>query len=130
MDSAVIERGHLHTSLVESAVENHRIPRELAVYAARAAIERCASGCVSNGATRRRTEAYFWAVIRRRALATRDYPELSARFLIESVVKDLRSAGRSDGEILSELEECWIGCVPSTVMDEYRFRLSAPAAVA
>lgn len=109
--------------LVSRAVSRHRIPADVASRAARLTVRNLApSGSVSTREMRR-IEAYFWAVVRRSAARRDADAVLSGRYLIASVVSDLRSGGLSDGRILDELESCWADRVPQEVMDEFRSRL-------
>lgn len=73
--------------------------------------------------TRRRAEAYFGAVVRRRVVRRRQSPRAAARFVVAAVVEDLRSTGRSGADIWDELERGWAQRVPSDVLEEYRLRL-------
>lgn len=73
--------------------------------------------------TRRRAEAYFTAVVRRRAVRRHASPRLAAHFVVATVVEDLRSAGRSGADIWQELERGWSQRVPGDVLEEYRLRL-------
>lgn len=113
----------IRDELVSRAVSQHRIPADVAARAARITVRNLApSGSVSIRETRR-LDAYFWAIVRRSA-ARRDADSvLSGRYLIGSVVSDLRAGGMSDGRILDELEACWADRVPREVMDEFRSRL-------
>ena len=73
--------------------------------------------------TQRRAEAYFSAVIRRRAVRRHGSARAAARFVVASVVEDLRSTGRSGADIWDELERGWSQRVPGDVLEEYRLRL-------
>ena len=73
--------------------------------------------------TRRRAEAYFSAVVRRRAVRPGGSKRSAARFVVASVVEDLRLSGRSGRDIWSELERGWSSTMPGDVLEEYRLRL-------
>jgi len=73
--------------------------------------------------TRRRVEAYFSAVVRRRVVRRNIAPRASARFVVASVVEDLRSTGRSGIDIWDELQRGWAQRIPGEVLEEYRLRL-------
>jgi hypothetical protein len=72
---------------------------------------------------RRRATAYFSAVVRRRLWRRSSPPRATARLVIESVVADLRAAGRCGADIWDELQRGWTQRVPSDVLDEYRAQL-------
>ena len=71
----------------------------------------------------RRAEAYFSAVVRRRSVRRQGSPRAAARFVVATVVEDLRSSGRSGADIWEELERGWSQRVPVDVLEEYRLRL-------
>ena len=73
--------------------------------------------------TRRRAQAYFSAVVRRRVVRRGHSPVAAARFVVASVVEDLRKTGRSGVDIWDELERGWAQAVPGEVLEEYRLRL-------
>jgi hypothetical protein len=83
---------------------------------------RVPAGAVSTQ-TQRRAEAYFSAVVRRRAVRQHGSPRAAARFVVATVVEDLRASGRSGADIWEELERGWAQRVPSDVLEEYRLRL-------
>lgn len=72
---------------------------------------------------RRRAEAYFSAVVRRRVVCSGRSAKASARLVLASVVDDLRRAGRSRGDIWDELQRGWAKAVPQDVLEEYRLSL-------
>jgi hypothetical protein len=74
---------------------------------------------------RRRVEAYFAAVVKRRVLRGGVAPRAAARLLAASVVADMRSAGRDGSDIWRELERGWAERLPRDVLEEYRLRLCA-----
>jgi hypothetical protein len=73
--------------------------------------------------TRRRIEAYFTAVLRRKVIARRTSPRATARIVVASVVADLESTGRDATAIWSELDRGWRDRIPCDVLEEYRLRL-------
>jgi hypothetical protein len=73
--------------------------------------------------TRRRAESYFTAVVRRRAVRRNSSPRAAARFVVASIVQDLRLAGRSGSDIWRELEIGWAQRIPQDLLEEYRLKL-------
>ena len=73
--------------------------------------------------TMRRAEAYFTAVVRRRCVRRQGSPRVAARFVVATVVEDLRSSGRSSADIWDELQRGWSQRLPVDVLEEYRLRL-------
>lgn len=72
----------------------------------------------------RRAEAYFSAVVRRRVVRRgRSSGRAAARFVVASVVEDLRATGRSEADIWDELQRGWARDVPNELLEEYRLRL-------
>jgi hypothetical protein len=74
---------------------------------------------------RRRIEAYYWAVVKRRVLRGGVAPRAAARLLAAAVVADLRSAGRDRHDIWRELQRGWGERLPEDVLEEYRLALCA-----
>jgi hypothetical protein len=113
----------LLSRLVEQAIARDIAP-EVAEEARRATERglRVAAGPVSPQ-SQRRAEAYFSAVVRRRAVRRHGSARAAARFVVASVVEDLRSTGRSGADIWDELERGWSQRVPGDVLEEYRLRL-------
>ncbi|HEY5541239.1 MAG TPA: hypothetical protein VIL41_07290 [Coriobacteriia bacterium] len=113
----------LLVQLTEHAIA-HDVSRQIAEEARRATERgvRVPEGPVSQQ-TQRRAEAYFSAVVRRRVVRSHASPRAAARFVVASVVEDLRTAGRSGADIWQELERGWSHGVPSDVLEEYRLRL-------
>ena len=112
---------------LSAAATRREIPL-LVVEEARAATARAleldaTATCTTNG--RRRIEAYFWAVVRRRVLKGGVAPRAAARLLAASVVADMRSAGRDGSDIWHELERGWSDRLPVDVLEEFRVRLCA-----
>lgn len=100
------------------------VPEIIAIEARRATRRRMAGapGSLTSG-TRRRAEAYFSAVVRRRAVRRGAAPKVAARLVVSTIVEDLRACGRDGAAIWTELERGWAGAVPSDVLEEYRLRL-------
>ena len=100
------------------------IPPEVAEEARRATARgvKAPSGPVTPQ-TRRRIEAYFSAVVRRRVVRRSSAPRAAARFVVASVVDDLRSTGRTSADIWDELQRGWAQRIPGDVLEEYRLRL-------
>jgi hypothetical protein len=115
--------GHLLDQLAEQAIARDISPQVAAE--ARRATEhgvRVPAGSVTPQ-TRRRAEAYFTAVVRRKSVRRQGSPRAAARFVVATVVEDLRSSGRSGADIWDELERGWSQRVPVDVLEEYRLRL-------
>jgi hypothetical protein len=71
----------------------------------------------------RRAEAYFSAVVRRKAVRRGQPARGAARFVIASIVEDLRASGRDGEAIWEQLQRGWGDSVPGDVLEEYRLRL-------
>lgn len=101
------------------------VTREAALVA-RAATSRvlaCGPESALSPAQRRRAEAYFHAVVRRRTVRGGAGPRASARFVAAAVVADLRESGRDGSAIWLELERGWRNRIPADLLEEYRLRL-------
>jgi hypothetical protein len=109
--------------LVAKAVRGD-VPPKVAEEARRATVRgvKAPSGPVTPQ-TRRRIEAYFSAVVRRRVVRRSSAPRAAARFVVASVVDDLRSTGRTSAAIWDELQRGWAQRIPGDVLEEYRRRL-------
>ena len=109
--------------LVAEAVRGD-VPPKVAEEARRATVRgvKAPSGLVTPQ-TRRRIEAYFSAVVRRRVVRRSSAPRAAARFVVASVVDDLRSTGRTSADIWDELQRGWAQRIPGDVLEEYRLRL-------
>ena len=116
----------LHEVISEMVTEALRrdVPREVAEEARRATEQgvKAPSGPVTPQ-TRRRIDAYFSAVVRRRVVRRGSAPRAAARFVVASVVEDLRSTGRTGADIWDELQRGWAQRIPGDVLEEYRLRL-------
>ena len=99
------------------------VAEEAAAVTARALSLDLAAAC--SPVQRRRVEAYFAAVVKRRVLRGGVAPRAAARILVASVVEDMRSAGRDGADIWRELERGWAERLPRDVLEEYRLRLCA-----
>ena len=98
---------------------------EVAAEARRAtarALMRPLTGLLS-AAEARRAEAYFSAVVRRRAVRRGQPARGAARFVVAAVVEDLRASGRDGAAIWDQLQRGWSDSVPHEVLEEYRLRL-------
>jgi len=71
----------------------------------------------------RRVEAYFSAVVRRRAVRRGQPVRGASRFVVAAVVADLRESGRDGDAIWEQLQRGWSDSVPKDVLEEYRLRL-------
>ena len=71
----------------------------------------------------RRAQAYFSAVVRRRAVRRGEPARGAARFVLAAVVEDLRASGRDGEAIWDQLQRGWSDSVPQDVLEEYRLRL-------
>lgn len=68
----------------------------------------------------RRSSAYFRAVVRRSSVRRSAAPALSARFVVETIVHDLRAAGVDGARIWREIDSGWSGRLPADLLEEYR----------
>jgi hypothetical protein len=110
--------------LEQQAVERDIAP-EVAAEARNAtarALGRSATG-VWRPRDERRFEAYFSAVVRRKAVRRGQPARGAARFVIAAIVEDLRASGRDGEAIWDQLQRGWGDSVPSDVLEEYRLRL-------
>lgn len=99
------------------------VPDQIAQAARRATERRFpASPMALTDLERRRAEAYFSAVVRRRAVRRGAPAGAAARFVVAAVVEDLRASGRDGDSIWRELERGWL-TMPTEVLEEYRLRL-------
>lgn len=110
-------------SLVGDAIRRD-VPLSIAEEARIATTRRFGAGeAALTPGLRRRVEAYFSATVRRRAVRRGVAPRAAARFVVATVVEDLRAAGRDGASIWDELERGWNGAVPPELLEEYRLRL-------
>lgn len=75
-------------------------------------------GAVGSGVSRR-AEAYFWGVVRRRALRGAA-PSVRDRLLVASLVEELREAGHGPVEVHAELERVYGDVVGRALIEIYR----------
>jgi len=74
-------------------------------------------------AVKRRSQAYFSAVVRRSTVRGSAGTRATARFVAAAVVADLREGGRDGTEIWRELQRGWGERLPGDVLEEYRMAL-------
>lgn len=93
--------------LARSAASRGGVPVDLTEYARQATLRRfsCLEGQLT-ATERRRAAAYFRGVVRRRSIRSRGDSLQTMRqlYLVVSIAEDLRSAGRSSHEIMSEIQ--------------------------
>lgn len=77
--------------------------------------------------SRSRVEAYYWGVIRRRALRG-GAPAMRQRLLLTSFVEELTSAGHTPSRVYEELRRVYGGTVDPVLLDAFRPGSSAHAA--
>jgi len=110
--------------IVDEAVRDRGIPCSLAHDAARIT----AHVLLNDGsdASDRRIRAYFWGVVRRRCLrSTRtEHAQTKARFILESVRRDLVAAGLSAREVETELRRHHADLIRESALGE---QLAIPA---
>jgi hypothetical protein len=101
------------------------VPLEVAEAARRATRRRLGATVLSSASPKDacRADAYFSAVVRRRSVQREQPRRAAARFVVASVIEDLRSTGRDGEAIWWELERGWNDCIPRDVLEEYRLRL-------
>jgi len=116
-------RGYL-AGLVEAALAKGT-PIEIARTASASALRAIDGADVPPALARRRAEAYFWAVVRRRLVRLSAPSEATARFVLGAVVEDLLASGRGTADVWDELERGWGDKVPRDVLEEFRLRMCA-----
>lgn len=109
--------------LAVDAVAREGVPEEVARYAAAATVA-ALRGAGMRG-LRRRAQAYFRAVIRRRLLREHAGTPAAIRVVVDSVVADLMESGRAPEEVWDELFRGWSDKLPGEVMEEYKQVLCA-----
>jgi hypothetical protein len=77
--------------------------------------------------TRSRVEAYYWGVIRRRALSG-GAPAMRQRLLLTSFVEELTAAGHTPSRAYDELRRVYGGMVDPSLLESFRPGSSAHAA--
>lgn len=92
--------------LAREAHESHGVPRDVAESAARATRSNLAelAGASLSRAERARAAAYFWSVVRRRAIRRGGARAYSRALVRASIERDLREAGWDAHSIGRELE--------------------------
>ena len=68
-----------------------------------------------------RSEAYFWGVLKRRALRG-EAPSVTSRLVVDSFVRELRDAGHTAEHAYAEAVRVFGASVESCVLDAYRPR--------
>lgn len=101
-----------------------RIPRELVDEALAITVRSLGLSPRVTASEVRRARSYFWAVLRRTSMRPGGDEYLRGKFLLSSIIVDLRQSGFSDRRILADLERDWASRVPALVMDEFRDRLA------
>jgi hypothetical protein len=112
------------SALVDAAIAKGA-PIEVARDARAATMRAMGPAGISPARARRRAEAYFWAVIRRRLVRLRAPSDATARFVLAAVVEDLLASGRGAADVWTELERGWSDKVPGDVLEEFRLRMCA-----
>jgi len=72
---------------------------------------------------RRRAEAYFAEVVRRRTVRGSAGSRAVSRMVAAAVVEDLRQTGRDGRAVFDQLTRGWSDRIPADVLEEYRLRL-------
>lgn len=115
--------GHTVESIVErlvtESVNRRDVPLEVARAAGRATLSAMGHERPGNRLTRR-AHAYYWTVVRRKLTRSNSAPDVSARYVLSTVARDLESAGRDADAIWEELVRGWSGRVPEHILEEYR----------
>lgn len=75
--------------------------------------------------TEARIRGYFGAVASRRLVKRHAGSAAAARVVAQSVIADLRAAGRDAETVIAELERGWAATLPPSVIEECRERLCA-----
>lgn len=113
-------------SLSGRAAERHGVPRSLASEAAEITLRRF--GSLSGTLDKRdeaRIRAYFYAIVRRRAISSRgpELRDLRSRFLLTSIAADLLVTGRSGQEIFDEIARDYASSVEPAALQALEQRL-------
>ncbi len=96
------------------------VAQEARVATARALSRHAGSWSASD---ERRAQAYFSAVVRRHAVRRGQPARGAARFVLASIVEDLRASGRDGEAIWDQLQRGWSDSVPGDMLEEYRLKL-------
>jgi hypothetical protein len=102
--------------LVERALFDG-VPARVAEEARRAAAAKF--GAAGSRGVSHRAEAYFWGVVRHRALRGAA-PSVRDRLLVTSLVEELREAGHGPVEVHAELERVYGDAVDRALIETYR----------
>lgn len=109
------------------AIERHGVPGALSSQAAAITLRRFGAECAVplNKRDEARIRAYFYAIVRRRAISSRgqDLRELRSRFLLSSIAADLMAAGRSGQEIFEEIARDYAASVEPATLRALELRL-------
>jgi len=114
--------------IVRQAVQVREVPPELAEEARRATLRRFAAFTDPlSRAEYARVRAYFWGVVRRSSIRSRgdSLKDMRSLYVLMSVAEDLRAAGRSTDQILTEIEAEYAQDVPMQVLLRLRTALAA-----
>lgn len=68
---------------------------------------------------RKRITAYFWAIVKRKAVTRNDSHEINQRVVLNTFVKTLQNQGRSSEDIADQLIKNYAEYAPQTIIDEY-----------
>lgn len=101
------------------SVSTGGVPVTVSYRAARATAKAVGTEC-DKGRAVRRARAYYWAVVRKELARTSAAPDVTARFVLSTVVQDLAAVGREPSSIWEELVCGWSSVVPAHVLEEYR----------
>lgn len=104
------------TGLVGRALSDG-VPARVVEEARRAAAAKF--GAASSRGVSHRAEAYFWGVVRHRALRGAA-PSVRDRLLVASLVEELREAGHGPAEVQAELERVYGDAVDRALIETYR----------
>ncbi|MDZ4178448.1 MAG: hypothetical protein U1E29_04330 [Coriobacteriia bacterium] len=114
-------------SLAHHAVFECGVPEDIAHYAAKAAERRFRDRRLFTRYDCDRAHAYYWAIVRRRGIESRsrEHQALRHRYLVASLVDDLRQCGRSSEQIWNEMAEQYRGLVSEDILDDLCSKLTA-----
>lgn len=113
-------------ALSAEAGRAHGVPPAVAERASSATIRKFGA---APAAPSRRVRAYFWGVVRRTALGSRDDAAgLRSRYLAAALADDLLSAGHPSERVCEEVARRYGGTLPPGALD--RIGCGAPACLA
>ena len=113
-----------HVALLVEAAILEGVPAEVAKDAASRTV-RAVCDTPSWAPVSSRANGYFWSVVRRKLVRQRRGADVTARFVLASVVDDLLESGRDRQEVWAELERGWSDKVSRDVLEEFRLRMCA-----